>query len=93
MPITLYQYLNEQVQAVSTTPCFCYFNQALKEYMNLSRLLLAAGHDTDNLDHAIETMQASIVNLREATRDAQTTFAQQGIKEIESIEREKDCLQ
>lgn len=93
MPITLYQYLNEQVQAMSPCTYYCPFERDLKEYKALSRLLQAAGHDTTHLDDAIESITRGVVNLHNATSAARTTFAQQGIKSTQTIACEKDLLQ
>ena len=93
MPITLYQYLNERAQALSPSLYYCQINAALREYVELSRLLQAAGHDTTQLDDAISAIKRDVEILHDVTRTAQTNLAQQGIKPIQSIACEPDCLQ
>ena len=90
MPITLYQYLNERAQALSPSlHAYCQINAALREYVELSRLLQAAGHDTTQLDAAISAIKRDVNTLHDTARNAQTTFAQQGIKAIRQSHAKK----
>jgi len=65
---TLITILNTRVDELSRSGCFCGFTPVLAPYRETKKLIQACGHDTSELESAINAADQALTQL-ELTRD------------------------
>ena len=77
MTLNLNNYLKKRL--IEIFPSYCKLTHALNDYIEMSALLKAAGHDTVNLDDALNEIVKSIDQLKKVQKAAIFKFESEGI--------------
>lgn len=77
--ITLREYMQEHIQSLHSEYWSCPFQLHMRPYVNLSNALQATGHDTTELDRAIESIKGAAQGLKQASERAKAKFTREGI--------------
>jgi hypothetical protein len=64
---------------------FCYFKRPIDEYKAMSTILQVAGHDTTEMNNAINDVETAVHKLKAVTNAARSRFMLNGVVDYTSI--------
>ena len=87
--MTLFEFMNQHIQSLAADNSWCRFGHAMEEHTKLSQVLKAVGHDTTELDNAMQSVLSVVQTLKQATNKAKLKFTQEGVKHTTAVDEER----